>query len=137
MKLLTSNQQCKIWIALQNIFTLLIYNSFRMRVLSETDGESSEPQSHRRPFHYSGSQANIATSDPSEEAQYRRFQYYNRLQNQTGINLDVLVGIGNKKRSKGNKISFFSSPFLIMCCQYNFIKFTFLGYLLELENKVH
>ena len=69
-----------------------------MRVLSETDGESSEPQSHRRPFHYSGSQANIATSDPSEEAQYRRFQYYNRLQNQTGINLDVLVGIGNKKR---------------------------------------
>ena len=65
----------------------------RMRVLSETDGESSEPQSHRRPFHYSGSQGNIATSDPSEEAQYRRFQYYNRLQNQTGINLDVLVSI--------------------------------------------
>ena len=29
----------------------------RMRVLSETDGESGgEQQSHRRPFHYSGSQ---------------------------------------------------------------------------------
>ena len=28
-----------------------------------------------------------------EEAQYRRVRYYNRLQNQTGINLDVLVKI--------------------------------------------
>ena len=37
-------------------------------------------------------QTNLATSNPSEEAQYRRVQYYNRLQNQTGINLDVLVG---------------------------------------------
>ena len=38
-------------------------------------------------------QTNLATSNPSEEAQYRRVQYYNRLQNQTGINLDVLVKI--------------------------------------------
>ena len=36
-------------------------------------------------------QADLQSSDGQESAQYRRFQYYNRLQNQTGINLNVLV----------------------------------------------
>ena len=55
-------------------------------------GEASQaPGPQRRPFHYAGSQADLIASDPGEAAQYRRVQYYNRLQNQTGINLDVLV----------------------------------------------
>lgn len=62
---------------------------------SESEGD---PQS-RRPYHYAGSQSSLTGqpmagqlvgADPVEVAHYRRYQYYTRLQNQTGVNLDVL-----------------------------------------------
>lgn len=61
---------------------------------SESDGDGQS----RRPYHYT-SQASLTGqpmagqlegADPVEVAHYRRYQYYTRLQNQTGINLDVL-----------------------------------------------
>jgi len=60
---------------------------------SEGDGQT------RRPYHYYGSQSSLTGqpmagqltgADPVEVAHYRRYQYYNRLQNQTGVNLSVL-----------------------------------------------
>jgi len=60
---------------------------------SEGDGQT------RRPYHYYGSQSSLTGqpmagqltgADPVEVAHYRRYQYYNRLQNQTGVNLDIL-----------------------------------------------
>jgi len=51
----------------------------------------------RRPYHYNSQvdlqgqpMAGTVEADPVEEAHYRRYQYYTRLQNQTGVNLDVL-----------------------------------------------
>jgi len=63
---------------------------------------SSPPQlddGSRRPYHYrsqthlQGGQASRVgqlDADPVEAAHYRRYQYYTRLQNQTGVNLDLL-----------------------------------------------
>jgi len=54
--------------------------------------------SGRRPYHYR-SQTNVTEgtplvgrvdADPVEEVHYRRYQYYTRLQNQTGVDLDLL-----------------------------------------------
>jgi len=50
----------------------------------------------RRPYHY-GSRTDMTEglvgpidADPVEAANFRRYQYYTRLQNQTGVNLDLL-----------------------------------------------
>lgn len=62
---------------------------------NEGDGDSLS----RRPYHYAGSQCSLTGqpmagqltgADPVEEAHYRRYRYYSRLQTQTGVNLDVL-----------------------------------------------
>jgi len=72
-------------------------NSGRLEETSETEGDGDG--SSRRPYHYAGSQSSltgqpmvgqVTGADPVEEAHYRRYQYYTRLQNQTGVNLDVL-----------------------------------------------
>ncbi|XP_023336957.1 sodium-coupled neutral amino acid transporter 9 [Eurytemora carolleeae] len=57
-----------------------------------------EEGTERRPYHYR-SQTNVTEgtplvgqidADPVELAHYRRYQYYTRLQNQAGVNLDLL-----------------------------------------------
>lgn len=67
------------------------YESDVASVVSESEGGRS-----RRPYHYS-SQVSLTgilvgqvTADPVQEAHYRRYQYYTRLQSHTGQNLDLL-----------------------------------------------
>merc|ERR1719209_1185018 len=64
--------------------------------MSEPEGDVDGHS--RRPYHYASQSSlsgqpmagQLTGADPVEEAHYRRYQYYTRLQNQTGINLDVL-----------------------------------------------
>jgi len=71
---------------------------------SAEEGHAGETRSRlysdrsRRPYHYASQvdlqgqpmAGTVSAGDPVEEAHYRRYQYYTRLQNQTGVNLDVL-----------------------------------------------
>lgn len=66
------------------------------RNMSETETDADGQR--RLPYHY-GSQLSLsgqpragqlAEIDPVQEAHYRRYQYYNRLQHQAGVNLDLL-----------------------------------------------
>jgi len=71
-------------------------DSVARRIRSEVI-EEDEPGA-RRPYHYRSS-TTVNTggvlvgqldADPVEAAHYRRYQYYTRLQNQTGVNLELL-----------------------------------------------
>lgn len=65
--------------------------------LSETEAENDN-DGQRLPYHYASQLSltgepmagQLIGADPVQESHYRRYQYYNRLQNQTGINLDLL-----------------------------------------------
>lgn len=77
-------------------------NGIRISDADESDYLSESEGRSRRPYHYARRSVDRRSidrrsitdqsirQDPVEEAHYRRYQYYTRLQNQTGQNLDLL-----------------------------------------------